>query len=93
MDKKNDKKIVKSSQTPTSLKPENNSNKEIIPTSTTDFIETQNEDLIMVDRTEYEILKKRYRIAKSCLEAVLCFIVPMALRDLVNKTMKEIAEQ
>ncbi len=57
-----------------------------------DFIETQNEDLIMVNRLEYEQLKNRYGIAKTALEAVLYFIVPQNLRDLVNKAMKEIQE-
>ena len=64
--------------------------KEVV--STTEFIETQNEDLIMVNRKEYETLKIRYGIAKSTLEAVLCFIVPQKLRDLVNKAMKDIVD-
>jgi len=64
--------------------------KEVV--STTEFIETQNEDLIMVNRKEYETLKIRYGIAKSTLEAVLCFIVPQNLRDLVNKAMKDIVD-
>ena len=57
-----------------------------------DFIETQNEDLILVNIKEYEILKNRYSIAKSVLEAVLYFIVPQNLRDLVNKAMQDIAD-
>lgn len=55
-------------------------------------IETQNENIIMVNRLEYELLRKRYGIAKTALESVLYFIVPQNLRDLVNKAMKEIAE-
>jgi len=78
----------------------NSSNKPQEPTtivkkevaSTTEFIETQNEDLIMVNRKEYETLKIRYGIAKSTLEAVLCFIVPLNLRDLVNKALKDIVD-
>lgn len=54
--------------------------------------ETQNENIIMVNRSEYELLRKRYVIAKTALEAVLYFIVPQGLRDLVNKAMKDIAE-
>jgi hypothetical protein len=54
--------------------------------------QTQNEDIIMVNHKEYEILKQRYGIAKTALEAVLYFIVPQNLRDLVNKAMKDIAE-
>jgi len=57
-----------------------------------DFDLTQNEDHIMVNRKEYEILKNRYGIAKIALEAVLYFIVPQNLRDLVNKAMKDIAD-
>ena len=54
--------------------------------------ETQNEDIIMVKRSEYILLKKRYLIAKTALDSVLYFIVPQGLRDLVNKAMKDIAE-
>ena len=57
-----------------------------------DFVETQNEDIIMVKRSEYILLKKRYLIAKTALDSVLYFIVPQGLRDLVNKAMKDIAE-
>lgn len=81
--------IVKTSAVPT---PESPTIVKIATESKPDFIETQNEDLIMVDRLEYERLKKRYSIAKTALEAVLCFIVPLNLRDLVNKTIKEIQE-
>ena len=56
------------------------------------FVETQNENIIMVNRLEYETLKKRYAIAKTALEAVLYFIVPQNLRDLINKAMIDIKE-
>jgi uncharacterized protein YqgQ len=52
----------------------------------------QNEDIIMVNRSEYVLLKKRYTIVKTALESVLYFIVPQALRDVVYKALKEIAE-
>lgn len=54
-----------------------------------DYVEDQS-DIIMVNRSEYETLKKRYSIAKTALESVLYFIVPENLRDLVNKAMTEI---
>ena len=60
--------------------------------SNLDFVETQNENIIMVNRLEYELLRKRYVIAKTALESVLYFIVPQTLRDLVNIAMKDIAE-
>jgi hypothetical protein len=78
------KTIAKATPTPTIVKRE----PEIAP----EFIETQNEDLIMINRSEYEILRARYGIAKTALEAVLYFIVPQNLRDLVNKAMKDIEE-
>lgn len=56
------------------------------------YAETQNEDIIMVKRSEYEGLKAKYVISKPALEAVLCFIVPQNLRDLINKALKDIAE-
>jgi len=46
----------------------------------------------MVNRSEYETLKKRYGIAKTALESVLYFIVPQNLRDLINKAMLDIKE-
>jgi hypothetical protein len=59
--------------------------------SDSDFDLTPNENLVMVNKVEYELLKKRYGITKTALEAVLYFIVPQNLRDLVNKAMKDIA--
>lgn len=83
------KTIVKANPTPTPVTPTIVKREVDV---TPEFIETQNEDLITVKRKEYEILKKRYGIAKTALEAVLYFIVPQNLRDLVNKAMKDIAE-
>jgi len=57
-----------------------------------EYVETQNENIIMVNRSEYETLKKRYGIAKTALESVLYFIVPQNLRDLINKAMLDIKE-
>lgn len=56
------------------------------------FAETQNEDIIMVKRSEYEILKRKYGIAKPVVEVITLFIVPQKLRDLANKALKDIAE-
>ena len=81
--------IVKNSAVPTT---ESQTIVKIATESKSDFIETQNEDLIMVNRKEYETLKIRYGIAKSTLYAVLYFIVPQNLRDLVNKAVKDIAD-
>jgi hypothetical protein len=57
-----------------------------------EYLESQNENIIMVNRSEYETLKKRYSIAKTALESVLYFIVPQNLRDLINKAMLDIKE-
>lgn len=83
------KTIAKTNQTPTPQQPTIVKREAELPS---EIIETQNEDLIMVNRKEYEILKNRYGIAKSALEAVLYFIVPQNLRELVNKAMKDIAD-
>jgi hypothetical protein len=50
------------------------------------------EEYISIKKSEYEVLKTRYGIAKTALEAVLYFIVPQNLRDLANKALKEIEE-
>jgi len=71
-------------QTPTPAPP--------IPVTILTRPQTKNEDVIMVNRSEYETLKKRYGIAKTALEAVLYFIVPQNLRDLVNKAIIDIKE-
>lgn len=83
------KTIVKANPTPTPVSP-TIIKREVEATS--EFIENQNENLVMVNKVEYELLKKRYGIAKTALEAVLYFIVPQNLRDLVNKAMKEIEQ-
>jgi len=82
------KTIVKANPTPTPVTPTIVKKEHI----NSDYDLTQNEDHIMVNRKEYEILKNRYGIAKIALEAVLYFIVPQNLRDLVNKAMKDIAD-
>jgi hypothetical protein len=50
------------------------------------------EELITIKKSDFEILKSRYIIARSALESVLYFIVPQNLRNLVNNALKEIAE-
>ena len=60
--------------------------------SNSNFDLSQDKDIIMVNRSDYELLKKRYDIAKTALDSVLYFIVPQNLRDLVNKAIKDIAE-
>jgi hypothetical protein len=82
------KTIAKATPTPTPATPTIVKREHI----NSDFDLTQNEENIMVNRKEYEILKNRYGIAKSALEAVLYFIVPQNLRDLVNKAMKDLAD-
>jgi chromosome segregation ATPase len=56
------------------------------------YVETQNEDIIMVKRSEYERLKTKYAIVKPVVEVITLFIVPQGLRDLANKALKDIAE-
>lgn len=63
-----------------------------IESTSSESTETQNEDIIMVSRSEYELLKKRYSISKTALESVLYFIVPQNLRELVNTAIKDIAQ-
>jgi hypothetical protein len=48
------------------------------------------EELVTIKKTDYEILKKRYSIAKTTLETVLNFIVPINLRTLVYNTLEEL---
>ena len=56
------------------------------------YAETQNEDIIMVKRSDYERLKTKYAIVKPVVEVITLFIVPQGLRDLANKALKDIAE-
>jgi hypothetical protein len=83
------KTIVKSNPMPTPVTPT------IIKREVADkdvFGADSGEELMTIKKTDYEILKKKYGIAKTALESVLYFIVPQNLRDLVNKAMKEIKE-
>jgi hypothetical protein len=80
------KTIVKSNPTPTLATPTIVKREHI----NSDFDLTPNEDHITVNRKEYEILKKRYSIAKTTLETVLNFIVPINLRTLVYNTLEEL---
>jgi hypothetical protein len=75
------KTIIKIEQTPTSEAP-----------TTIIKREVSEEEFITVKKSEYELLKRRYGIAKTALESVLYFIVPVNLRDLVNNAMRDIAE-
>jgi hypothetical protein len=56
------------------------------------FVDTEDENIIIVNRFEYEVLKKRYDIAKTAMASVLMFVVPQNLRDLINKAINDIAE-
>ena len=75
------KTIIKIEQTPTTEAP-----------TTIVKREVSEEEFITVKKSEYELLKRRYGIAKTALESVLYFIVPVNLRDLVNNAMRDIAE-
>jgi hypothetical protein len=75
------KTIIKIEQTPTSEAP-----------TTIVKRDLSEEEFITVKKSEYELLKRRYGIAKTALESVLYFIVPVNLRDLVNNAMRDIAE-
>ena len=84
------KTIIKIEQTPNNQQPttiikREETNKE----SLTDEVDV---DYITISKSEYEVLKTRYAIAKTALESVLYFIVPINLRELVNKAMQEIDE-
>jgi hypothetical protein len=48
------------------------------------------EELITIKKSDYEILKNKYTIAKTTLESVLIFIVPINLRNLVYNTLEEL---
>ena len=78
------KTIIKIEQTPTEQFEPTIVKREVI-----DDIE---DEYISVKKSDYEVLKTRYGIAKTALEAVLYFIVPQNLRDLANKALKEIEE-
>jgi hypothetical protein len=78
------KTIIKIEQTPT---------EQVEPTIVKrEIVDDTEEDYISIKKSEYEVLRIRYGIAKTALESVLYFIVPQNLRDLVNKALKEIEE-
>lgn len=80
------KTIIKIDKTPVSEAPTTIVKREAIEDVDSD------EELITIKKKDYEVLKKRYAIAKTTLESVLFFIVPVPLRDLVNNAMRDIAE-
>lgn len=80
------KTIIKIDKTPISEAPTTIVKREAIEDVDSD------EELITVKKKDYEVLKRRYAIAKTTLESVLFFIVPVPLRDLVNNAMRDIAE-
>jgi hypothetical protein len=75
--------------TPITKQPINISNSEVDDKHF--FTDESGIEYITIKKSEYETIKAKYGIVKSTLESVLCFIVPQNLRDLVNKTMREIA--
>ena len=78
------KTIIKIEQTPT---------EQFEPTIVKrEIIDDVEEEYISVKISDYEVLKTRYGIAKTALEAVLYFIVPQNLRDLTNKALKEMGD-
>ena len=84
------KTIIKIEQTPTAEAPTTIIKREIADKDA--FGADSSEEFISVKKRDYEILKTRYVIAKTALESVLYFIVPVNLRDLVNNAMRDIDE-
>ncbi len=84
------KTIIKIEQTPTAEAPTTIIKREVADKDS--FGADSFEELISIKKSEYELLKRRYGIAKTALESVLYFIVPVNLRDLVNNAMRDIAE-
>jgi ribosomal protein S20 len=84
------KTIIKIEQTPPAEAPTTIIKREVADKDS--FGADSVEELITIKKREYEILKTRYGIAKTALESVLYFIVPVNLRDLVNNAMRDIAE-
>lgn len=84
------KTIIKIEKTPTSETPTTIIKKDLADKDT--FGVDSSEEFISVKKRDYEILKTRYGIAKTALESVLYFIVPVNLRDLVNNAMRDIAD-
>lgn len=84
------KTIIKIEQTPTAEVPTTIIKREVADKDA--FGADSFDEFISVKKRDYEILKTRYGIAKTALESVLYFIVPVNLRDLVNNAMRDIAE-
>lgn len=56
------------------------------------FKNDSKEELVTIKKTDYEILNKKYIIAKTTLETVLNFIVPFNLRTLVYNALEELSK-
>jgi len=85
------KTIIKIEQTPTEqVEPTTIIKREVAEKDR--FADEFNVEYVTIKISDLEILKTRYGIAKTALEAVLYFIVPQNLRDLVYKALKEIEE-
>lgn len=89
-------------RTPNQLKPTENDALKLITKQPTNISNSEVDDkhfftdesgieYVTIKKSEYETIKAKYGIVKYTLESVLCFIVPQNLRDLVNKTLREIA--
>jgi hypothetical protein len=85
------KTIIKIEQTPTEeFEPTTIIKREVAEKDS--FTDELSVEYITIKISDYEVLKARYSIAKTALEAVLYFIVPQNLRDLTNKALKEIED-
>ena len=85
------KTIIKIEQTPTEqFEPTTIIKREVAEKDS--FTDELNVEYITIKISDYEVLKARYGIAKTALEAVLYFIVPQNLRDLTNKALKEMGD-
>lgn len=84
------KTIVKTNPTPTAQQPTTIIKREVADLDS--FAYDLDIEFVSIQKKEYELLKTRYGIAKTALESVLYFIVPVNLRELVNKAMQEIEE-
>jgi hypothetical protein len=84
------KTIIKIDKTPTAEAPTTIIKREVADKDA--FGADSFDEFISVKKRDYEILKTRYGIAKTALESVLYFIVPVNLRDLVNNAMRDIAK-
>jgi hypothetical protein len=84
------KTIVKTNPTTTTEEPTTIIKREVAEKDS--FTDELGIEYVTIKKSDFEILKERYIIARSALESVLYFIVPQNLRNLVNNAMKEIAE-